>query len=656
VQICNIHIAVATQAAPQYKLPLMSAPPENYPLLETIGTPADLRRLPPAKLAELAEELRRFLIHSVSTRGGHFAAGLGTVELTIALHYVFNTPYDRLVWDVGHQAYPHKVLTGRRAQLHTIKQNQGLAPFPTRTESEYDTFGVGHSSTSISAALGMAVAAAQRGENRRAVAIIGDGALTAGMAFEALNHAGSLPTDLLIVLNDNDMSISENVGALSNYLARALSGRMYSHLRESGKKVLRQMPTVWELARRSEEHLKGMVLPGTLFEEMGFNYIGPIDGHDVKALVSTLRNLQKLRGPQFLHVVTRKGKGYAPAEADPIKWHGPGPFDPASGMIFKEASTGPTYSQIFGKWLCDMAERDPAVVGITPAMREGSGLVEYSKRFPDRYYDVAIAEQHAVTFAAGLAAEGLKPVVAIYSTFLQRAYDQLIHDVALQNLPVVFAVDRAGLVGSDGATHQGSYDLTFLRCIPNMVIMAPSDENECRQMLYTATTLSSPSAVRYPRGTGPGVAVAAEMTTLAVGRAHIRREGRSGLAILVFGTLLESARKIAERLDATLVNMRFVKPLDENLVISIAARHRAIVTIEENAVMGGAGSAVGELLAAEGVQLPLHHIGIPDRFIEHGSRDTCLAAAGLDLAGLTADVEGWWTNHTQEKVRSIRSV
>src|SRR5580700_244458 len=579
--------------------------------------------------------------------------GSGTVELTIALHYVYDTPRDRLVWDVGHQAYPHKVLTGRRERLHTIKQAGGLAPFPTRAESEYDTFGVGHSSTSISAALGMAVAAAQRGEDRKVVAIIGDGALTAGMAFEALNHAGSLPADLLIVLNDNDMSISENVGALSNYLARALSGRMYSHLRESGKKVLRQMPTVWELARRSEEHLKGMVLPGTLFEEMGFNYIGPIDGHDVKALVSTLRNLQKLRGPQFLHVVTRKGKGYAPAEADPIKWHGPGPFDPASGMIFKEASTGPTYSQIFGKWLCDMAESDPTVVGITPAMREGSGLVEFSKRFPDRYYDVAIAEQHAVTFAAGLAAEGLKPVVAIYSTFLQRAYDQLIHDVALQNLPVIFALDRAGLVGSDGATHQGSYDLTFLRCIPNMVIMAPADENECRQMLYTATTLSSPSAIRYPRGTGPGAAIATEMTALPLGRAQIRREGRSGLVILAFGALVESARKIAERLDATLVNMRFVKPLDEKLVLTLAERHRAIVTIEENAIIGGAGAGVGELLAANGLQLPLLHIGIPDRFIEHGSRETCLAAAGLDLAGLTAAVERWWTPQSQERIRAV---
>jgi 1-deoxy-D-xylulose-5-phosphate synthase len=624
----------------------MDFPPDiTYPLLETIASPADLRRLPAAKLPDLAQELRKFLIQSVATRGGHFAAGLGTVELTIALHYVFNTPDDRLVWDVGHQAYPHKVLTGRR----------GLAPFPTRSESEYDTFGVGHSSTSISAALGMAVAAAQRGENRRVVAIIGDGALTAGMAFEALNHAGSLPADLLIVLNDNDMSISENVGALSNYLARVLSGKMYSHLRESGKKVLRQMPTVWELARRSEEHLKGMVLPGTLFEEMGFNYIGPIDGHDVKALVNTLRNLQNLRGPQFLHVVTRKGKGYAPAEADPIKWHGPGPFDPASGMIFKEASTGPTYSQIFGKWLCDMAERDSNIVGITPAMREGSGLVEYSKRFPTRYFDVAIAEQHAVTLAAGMAVEGLKPVVAIYSTFLQRAYDQLIHDVALQNLPVVFAIDRAGLVGSDGATHQGSYDLSFLRCIPNMVIMAPADENECRQMLYTGTTLNSPSAIRYPRGTGPGVPIAAEMTALPLGLAQLRREGRSGLAILAFGALVESAQKIADRLDATIVNMRFVKPLDENLVVSIAARHRAIITIEENAIIGGAGAGVGELLAAAGLQLPMLHIGIPDRFIEHGTRDTCLARAGLDLAGLTTQVEEWWALQGQTRIRSVSS-
>jgi len=631
----------------------MSANHASYKLLESIETPADLRRLPLSQLGELAQELRQFLIHSVATRGGHFAAGLGTVELTIALHYVFDTPYDRLVWDVGHQAYPHKVLTGRRRQLHTIKQPGGLAPFPTRSESEYDTFGVGHSSTSISAALGMAVAAAQRKEGRRVVAIIGDGALTAGMAFEALNHAGSLPTDLLTVLNDNDMSISENVGALSNYLARVLSGRMYSHLRESGKKVLIKMPSVWELARRSEEHLKGMVLPGTLFEEMGFNYIGPIDGHDVKALVNTLRNLRNLHGPQLLHVVTRKGKGYAPAEADPIKWHGPGPFDPASGMIFKEASTGPTYSQIFGKWLCDMAAADPTIVGITPAMREGSGLVEYSKRFPERYFDVAIAEQHAVTFAAGLATQGFKPVVAIYSTFLQRAYDQLIHDVALQNLPVIFAVDRAGLVGSDGATHQGSYDLSFLRCIPNMVIMAPADENECRQMLYTGTTLNSPSVIRYPRGTGPGVAPMAEMTALPVGVAQLRREGRSGLAILAFGALVDSAQKIADRLDATLVNMRFVKPLDERMVIAVAERHRAIITIEENTVIGGAGSAVAELLTAKGLQLPLHFIGIPDVFIEHGTRDSCLAKAGLDLAGLSANVEKWWSQQSQARMRSV---
>ena len=632
----------------------MTGPNGKNPLLNTIESPADLRKLSAAKLPALAKELREFLIQSVSTRGGHFAAGLGTVELTIALHYVFDTPRDRIVWDVGHQAYPHKVLTGRRDQLRTIKQPGGLAPFPTRSESEYDTFGVGHSSTSISAALGMAVAAERLQDDRRVVAVIGDGAMTAGMAFEALNHAGSLPTNLLVILNDNDMSISENVGALSSQLARALSGRMYAHLREGGKKVLRQMPTVWELARRSEEHLKGMVLPGTLFEELGFNYIGPVDGHDVKSLVTTLKNLRQLHGPQFLHVVTRKGKGYAPAEADPIKWHGPGPFDPASGTIFKEKASGPTYSQIFGQWLCDMATRDPRIIGVTPAMREGSGLVEFSKKFPERYFDVAIAEQHAVTFAAGLAVEGLKPVVAIYSTFLQRAYDQLIHDVALQNLPVVFALDRAGLVGSDGATHQGSYDISFLRCIPNMTIMAPADENECRQMLYTGTTLPGPSAIRYPRGTGPGVALVEEMTALPIGKAQLRREGRSGLAILVFGTLLDSAQKIAERLDATLVNMRFIKPLDEDLVIGLAARHRAVITIEENATIGGAGSAVGELLASEGILIPHLQLGIPDRFIEHGSRDSCLVAAGLDFAGLNSSIERWWALQTRERER-IRS-
>jgi 1-deoxy-D-xylulose-5-phosphate synthase len=634
----------------------MSEAPNKYPLLTAIASPADLRRLPAGKLPALVRELREFLIQTVSTRGGHFAAGLGTVELTIALHYIYDTPHDLLVWDVGHQAYPHKVLTGRRDRLHTIKQDGGLSPFPTPAESEYDTFGVGHSSTSISAALGMAVAAARAGETRRVVAVIGDGAMTAGMAFEALNHAGSLPADLLVILNDNDMSISENVGALSNHFARALSGRVYAHLREGGKKVLRPMPTVWELARRSEEHLKGMVLPGTLFEEMGFNYIGPMDGHDVKALVQTLRNIRKLRGPQFLHVVTRKGKGYPPAEADPIKWHGPGPFDPASGTIFKEKSSGPTYSQIFGQWLCDMAAADPRIIGITPAMREGSGLVEFSRRFPDRYFDVAIAEQHAVTFAAGLATRGLKPVVAIYSTFLQRAYDQLIHDVALQNLPVVFALDRAGLVGSDGATHQGSYDLSFVRCIPNTVIMAPADENECRQMLYTASTLACPAFVRYPRGSGPGVPVVSEMSALPVGKAQLRREGKSGLALLAFGALVAPAAAIAEAFDATLINMRFVKPLDEELILTVAARHRALITIEENAVLGGAGSAVIELLAAEGLSPSLLQLGIPDHFIAHGSREGCLAAAGLDAAGLRASIERWWALQSRERMRSAGGV
>ena len=633
----------------------MTSPPNAYPLLDAIESPADLRQLPVAKLPDVAQELRQFLIHTVSTRGGHFAAGLGAVELAVALHYVYETPHDRLVWDVGHQAYPHKVLTGRRDRLHSIKQPGGLAPFPTRSESEYDTFGVGHSSTSISAALGMAIAAGRLGESRRAVAIIGDGAMTAGMAFEALNHAGSLTTDLLVILNDNDMSISENVGALSNYFAAALSGRVYRHLREGGKKVLKPIPPIWELARRSEEHLKGMVLPGTLFEELGFNYIGPMDGHDVRALVSTLRNVKKLGGPQFLHVVTRKGKGYAPAEADPIKWHGPGPFDPVSGTIFKEAASGPSYSQIFGKWLCDIAEQDPRVIGITPAMREGSGLVEFSKRFPDRYFDVAIAEQHAVTFAAGLATEGLKPVVAIYSTFLQRAYDQLIHDVALQNLPVLFAVDRAGLVGSDGATHQGSYDFSYLRCIPNLVVMAPSDENECRQMLYTGTTLSCPSVVRYPRGTGPGVPLEKAFTAVPIGRAVVKREGRCGLALLAFGPMLEPATRIAERLDATVVNMRFVKPLDEALILDLAGRHRAFITLEENAIQGGAGSAIAELLAAEGLSLPLLQIGIPDRFIEHGSRDSCLAAAGLDAQSLAATVERWWSLQPHDRIRSVGS-
>jgi 1-deoxy-D-xylulose-5-phosphate synthase len=621
---------------------------DRYPRLAHIASPADLRALPETELPAVADELRAYLIDTVSQMGGHFAAGLGTVELTLALHYVYDTPTDRLVWDVGHQAYPHKVLTGRRERLHTIKLKDGLAPFPTRSESEYDTFGVGHSSTSISAALGMAIATATAHPDRadparrRVVAVIGDGAMSAGLAFEALNHAGSLDVDLLVVLNDNDMSISENVGALSNYFARVLSGRVYSGLREGSKKVLRRMPAAWELARRSEEHMKGMVLPGTMFEEMGFNYIGPIDGHDLGALVKTLRNLRTRRGPQFLHVATRKGKGYAPAEADPIKWHGPGPFDPLKGEIYKEKTTGPSYSQVFGQWLCDMAARDPRVVGITPAMREGSGLVEFSKRFPDRYFDVAIAEQHAVTFAAGLACEGLRPVVAIYSTFLQRAYDQLIHDVALQNLPVAFAVDRAGFVGGDGATHQGAFDVSFLRCIPNLVVMAPADENECRQMLYTAVTLDAPAIVRYPRGQGPGTPVQDDMHALPVGKAEVRREGRSGLAILAFGTMVAAAAGIAERLDASLVNMRFVKPLDEELVIRMALRHEYLVTIEENVVAGGAGSAILELLGKHGIIRPVLQLGIPDRFVEHGSRADNLAAAGLDPASLGTAIERWW--------------
>ncbi|HWN06436.1 MAG TPA: 1-deoxy-D-xylulose-5-phosphate synthase [Steroidobacteraceae bacterium] len=611
-------------------------------LLAAIETPADLRALARADLGTLSKELRQYLIETVGPMGGHLAAGLGTVELAVALHYVYDTPYDRLIWDVGHQAYPHKVLTGRRRRLGSIKQQGGLAPFPARAESVYDGFGVGHSSTSISAALGMAVANRLSGSDRRVVAVIGDGAMSAGLAWEALNHAGSLDVDLLVVLNDNDMSISENVGALSNYFARLLSGRMYSHLRAGGKRVLRKMPSAWELARRSEVHAKGMVLPGTLFEELGFNYIGPIDGHDVGALVATLGNMRSLPGPQFLHVVTQKGKGFAPAEADPIKWHGPGPYDPASGTLYKEQAAGPTYSQVFGNWLCDIAEQDARFVGITPAMREGSGMVEFEQRFPERYFDVAIAEQHAVTLAAGLACDGMRPVVAIYSTFLQRGYDQLIHDVALQRLPVVFAIDRAGLVGGDGATHQGVFDLTYLRCVPNMVVMAPADENECRQMLYTAGQLDLPAAVRYPRGRGPGVPVETTMQALPLGQAELRRHGGSGLALLAFGTMVEAARPTAEALDATLVNMRFVKPIDEALIAEVAASHRAIVTLEENAIAGGAGSAVLEVLQRLGSTVPVLQVGVPDAFVEHGSREDNLAAAGLDPPGVRAIIERFW--------------
>ncbi|HFD79359.1 MAG TPA: 1-deoxy-D-xylulose-5-phosphate synthase [Gammaproteobacteria bacterium] len=616
----------------------MKIPPANQPLLEHIDSPEQLRTLPARRLQQLAEEARQFLIHSVAGTGGHLAANLGTVELTIALHYVFNTPDDRLVWDVGHQSYLHKILTGRREQMGSLRQKGGLSGFPRREESPYDSFGVGHSSTSVSAALGMALAAAAQGSPRRVVAIIGDGAMTAGQAFEALNHAGTLDANLLVVLNDNDMSISPNVGGLSNYLARVLSGRTYATMREGSKKVLQNMPSVWELARRAEEHMKGMVVPGTLFEELGFNYIGPIDGHDMDALLRTLRNIRQLNGPQLLHVVTRKGKGYRPAEQNPCKFHGIGKFDPSTGDCHAGGSTTRTYTSIFGDWVCDMAEQDERLVAITPAMREGSGLVAFSERFPQRYFDVGIAEQHSVTLAAGLAAEGRRPVVAIYSTFLQRAYDQLIHDVALQKLPVLFAIDRGGLVGADGPTHSGNYDLSFLRCIPNMTIMTPADENECRQLLSTGFRLSGPAAVRYPRGGGPGVTVDTALDELPVGKAEIRRQGRD-VALLVFGSPLADALAAAERLDATVANMRFVKPLDEDCILELAAGHRLLVTIEDNAVAGGAGSAVAEALAQHGSSVPLAMLGIPDRFIEHASREQQLAECGLDAEGIYQRVQ-----------------
>lgn len=605
----------------------------NASLLEQVDWPEQLKSLSISQLKQLSEELRAFMIRSVGQTGGHLSAGLGAVELTVALHYVFDTPEDRLVWDVGHQSYPHKILTGRRQQMGTLRQSGGLAGFPKRDESPYDTFGVGHSSTSISAALGMALAAQQQGSNRRVVAVIGDGAMTAGMAFEALNHAGDLDANLLVVLNDNEMSISPNVGGLSNYLARVLSGKLYSTMREGSKKVLKTMPSpMWELARRVEEHAKGMVVPGTLFEELGFNYIGPVDGHDVENLVKTLKNLKSLSGPQFLHVVTRKGKGFEPAEKNPCAYHGVSAFDPETGEMLGSGG-GPTYTQVFGDWLCDMAADDSRLVAITPAMREGSGLVRFSEEFPDRYYDVGIAEQHAVTLAAGLACEGVKPVVAIYSTFLQRAYDQVIHDVALQNLPVLFAIDRAGLVGPDGPTHSGNYDLSFLRCIPNLVIMAPSDENECRQMLYTGFVHDGPAAVRYPRGTGPGRRVESAMQPIPLGRAERRREG-DGVAILAFGSLLAEALSAAEALDASVYNMRFIKPLDEAAVLEAADRHDLLVTLEDNSVVGGAGSAVGECLATHGRPIALLQLGLPDRFIEQGKREELLAGCGLDRDGI----------------------
>ena len=614
-------------------------------LLETINDPADLRQLPRAQLKAVADELRACVLENVARTGGHLSSNLGTVELTVALHYVFNTPDDRLVWDVGHQTYPHKILTGRRDRMPTLRQLGGLSGFPQRAESEYDTFGTAHSSTSISAALGMALASRQKGEQRHCVAIIGDGAMTAGMAFEALNNAGVEDCKLLVILNDNDMSISPPVGALNRYLAQLMSGQFYSAAKNVGKNVLRVAPPLFELAKRLEEHAKGMVVPATLFEKFGFNYVGPIDGHDLESLIPTLENIRHLDGPQFLHVVTKKGQGYKRAEADPVAYHGPGKFDPAIGLVPPAATPKTTFTQVFGEWLCDMAEQDTRLVGITPAMREGSGMVEFEKRFPARYYDVGIAEQHAVTFAAGLACEGLKPVVAIYSTFLQRAYDQLIHDVAIQNLPVVFALDRAGLVGADGATHAGAYDIAFLRCIPNMALACPADERECRQLLSSAFEQDGPVAVRYPRGAGAGVATEPGLAALPFGKGEIRRAraggpdgSRKGIAILAFGTLLYPALQAAEKLGATVVNMRWVKPLDVELLLKVAAEHEALVTVEEGAVMGGAGSAVGEALQAAGIVMPLLQLGLPDVFIEHGDPARLLAMQGLDAAGIEASI------------------
>ena len=618
---------------------------KSYPLLARIERPADLRGLSRAELEQLAGELRGHVLESVSQTGGHLSSNLGTVELTIALHYVFNTPHDRLVWDVGHQTYPHKILTGRRDRMPSLRQQGGISGFPRRDESEYDTFGTAHSSTSISAALGMAMAAQLKGEARHAVAIIGDGAMTAGMAFEALNnagmpHAGKLP-DVLVVLNDNDMSISPPVGALNKYLARLMRGKFYAAARQGAKTVLKNAPPLLELARRFEEHAKGMVVPGTIFEELGFTYVGPIDGHDLDSLIPTLENLRDREGPQFLHVVTKKGYGYKLAEADPVAYHGPGKFNPAEGLKKPAAVGKPTFTQVFGQWLCDMAAKDSRLVGITPAMREGSGMVEFHKRFPERYFDVGIAEQHAVTFAAGLACEGMKPVLAIYSTFLQRGYDQLIHDVAIQNLPVVFALDRAGLVGADGATHAGAYDIAFLRCVPNLSLIAPADENECRQALTSAFEQNHPVAVRYPRGAGVGTAVQVQLTALPWGRGELRREAGAGgrrIAILAFGTLLYPALAAAEKLDATVANMRFVKPLDTELLLRLARSHDALVTLEEGCVQGGAGSAVLEALQAAGVNVPVLQLGLPDEFIEHGDPAKLLAMLGLDAAGIEQSI------------------
>lgn len=607
------------------------------PLLDRAETPDALRRLGEAELETLADELRQYLLYTVGRTGGHFGAGLGVVELTIALHYVYDTPDDRLVWDVGHQAYPHKILTGRRERMGTLRQKDGIAAFPRRSESEYDTFGVGHSSTSISAALGMAIAARMQGSGRKSIAVIGDGALTAGMAFEALNHASDVQADMLVILNDNDMSISHNVGGLSNYLAKILSSRTYASMREGSKKVLSRLPGAWEIARRTEEYAKGMLVPGTLFEELGWNYIGPIDGHDLPTLVATLRNMRDLKGPQFLHVVTKKGKGFAPAELDPIGYHAITKLEPLDAPAAPKAPSGPKYSNVFGQWLCDMASQDPRLVGITPAMKEGSDLVAFAERFPERYFDVAIAEQHAVTLAAGMACDGVKPVVAIYSTFLQRGYDQLVHDVAVQNLDVLFAIDRAGLVGEDGPTHAGSFDLSYLRCIPGMLVMTPSDENELRLLLTTGYHFQGPAAVRYPRGSGPNAVIEPELAPVPIGQAVVSRRG-SGVALLAFGVQLAEALQVGERLDATVVDMRFVKPLDEALLRELAGSHGLLVTIEENSVMGGAGAAVSEFLAHENLQVPVLHLGLPDYYVEHAKPAQMLAECGLDEAGIEAAV------------------
>ncbi len=609
----------------------------KYPTLALANTPDELRTLPRDSLSTLCDELRTYLLNSVSHSSGHFASGLGTVELTVALHYVYNTPFDQVIWDVGHQAYPHKILTARRDKLASIRQKGGLHPFPWREESPYDVLSVGHSSTSISAGLGIAIAAEKEGKNRKVVSVIGDGAITAGMAFEAMNHAGDLHTDMLVILNDNEMSISENVGALNNHLAQLLSGNFYTSIREGGKKVLSNAPPIKELVRRAEEHLKGMVVPSTLFEELGFNYIGPIDGHDVQELVKTLKNMRNLKGPQFLHIMTKKGKGYAPAEKDPIGYHAVPKFDPAMQKLPSSQSKKPTFSHIFGQWLCDVAQNDRKLIGITPAMREGSGMVEFSKKYPKQFFDVAIAEQHAVTLATGLAIGGYKPVVAIYSTFLQRAYDQLIHDVAIMNLPVMFAIDRGGLVGADGQTHQGAFDLSFMRCIPNMMIMTPSDENECRQMLYTGYLHSGPSAVRYPRGTGTGAKIESKMSALPIGKGLIKRQGKS-IAILCFGTLLSNALKAAESLNATVADMRFVKPLDEALIDEMAANHEVFVTLEENAIAGGAGSGVIEYLMKSKQIKPVLQLGLPDEFISQGTQDELHTELGLDTKGIEAQI------------------